>query len=231
MNSNQEIIPIEALKCSYGGEFTLEVDLLSLPTSGCLGLIGPNGAGKSTLLKCLSRTTRFEALRMPILTKSQTGVLIDAPPVFNDCRVIDFLTLACHLKNIAPNDEIERIDKFFFLGHLLKKFMSDLSKGQKQLIGIAQTFIGNPSIILLDEPGAGLDPEVSARVRSLINLEKKNRLFIVSSHLLSEFQQVFDRALFLKNGHIIGDENIATLNGHELYALYSEIMNPSGDLI
>ena len=215
---------------SYGS--TLAVDDLSftIEDGHIYGFLGPNGAGKSTTLNimtgCLAATGGtvkigdkdiFENSRE---AKKLIGYLPEIPPLYVDQTPREYLDFVAEAKKVAKKDrpaEVERVAKKTNIEHVLDKPIKYLSKGYRQRVGISQALLGNPQIIILDEPTVGLDPMQILEIRELIHKLGENHTVILSSHILSEVQAICDKVLIIYKGKLVAfdtPDNLGKISSH-----------------
>ena len=199
-----------------------------------LGFLGPNGAGKSTTMNIiagyLSATSGtvtidgYDIVDDAMEAKKRIGYLPEMPPVYQDMTVIKYLEFMYGLKKVTlPKEEhLSEIMKLCGIDVIKNRLIRNLSKGFKQRVGVAQALVGNPPVIILDEPTVGLDPKQIIDMRALIkNLGKKHAV-IFSSHVLSEVSAVCDRIVVISQGRIVADEatdKIAYMKSDEMRLL------------
>lgn len=210
-----------------------------------LGFLGPNGAGKSTTMNMItgyiSSTSGtvtidgYDILAEPKQAKSRIGYLPEIPPLYIDMTVRRYLEFMFDLKRVKLPKK-EHIDEVMRLVHITDKgdrIIKNLSKGYKQRVGFAQALLGNPPVLILDEPTVGLDPKQIIEIRNLIRSLGKKHTVIFSSHVLSEVSEICDRVLVISHGRIVADaktdELAATLSGSLKLSLIIE--GNSGDVI
>lgn len=212
------MIEISNLVKFYGDKRAVNGISFTVNQGEILGFLGPNGAGKSTTMNIitgfLSATSGkvtingYDILEEPELAKKNIGYLPEIPPLFMDMTVSEYLEYVAELK-MVPKDirkkQIIDVMKMVHIGNVSGRLIHNLSKGYKQRVGIAQTLIGNPEVIILDEPTVGLDPNQVIEVRKLITSLAKNHTIIFSSHILSEVQAICDRVIIINNGKIVAD--------------------------
>ncbi|MBO6242164.1 MAG: ABC transporter ATP-binding protein [Butyrivibrio sp.] len=224
------MITVEHLTKSYGS--TLAVDDLSftIEDGHIYGFLGPNGAGKSTTLNimtgCLAATGGtvkigdkdiFENSRE---AKKLIGYLPEIPPLYVDQTPREYLDFVAEAKKVAKKDrpaEVERVAKKTNIEHVLDKPIKYLSKGYRQRVGISQALLGNPQIIILDEPTVGLDPMQILEIRELIHKLGENHTVILSSHILSEVQAICDKVLIIYKGKLVAfdtPDNLGKISSH-----------------
>jgi ABC-2 type transport system ATP-binding protein len=189
------------------------------------GLLGPNGAGKSTTMNmitgCLSpsegsiRINGFDLFEQPLKAKRLIGYLPELPPLYADMTVAEYLTFIAEAKGVHPervrrqvNDAMELTDTLSVADRLI----AHLSKGYGQRVGIAQALLGNPEVIILDEPTVGLDPRQITEIRELLRALRENRTIIISSHILAEISEVCDELLVINHGELVASGTIDELN-------------------
>lgn len=217
------MIEINNLVKNYGSKFALDDISFKVAEGEIVGFLGPNGAGKSTTMNILTgylSSTSGEAkvggidiLENPNEAKKLIGFLPEQPPLYIDMTVEEYLNFvydikACKLKRDAHIEEIMKVTKIDDVRHRLIK---NLSKGYRQRVGIAQALIGNPPVIIFDEPTVGLDPKQIIEIRNLIRNLGKTHTVILSTHILSEVQSVCDRIIIINEGKIIADEKTESI--------------------
>lgn len=217
------MIEINNLVKNYGSKFALDDISFKVAKGEIVGFLGPNGAGKSTTMNILTgylSSTSGEAkvggidiLENPNEAKKLIGFLPEQPPLYIDMTVEEYLNFvydikACKLKRDAHIEEIMKVTKIDDVRHRLIK---TLSKGYRQRVGIAQALIGNPPVIIFDEPTVGLDPKQIIEIRNLIRNLGKTHTVILSTHILSEVQSVCDRIIIINEGKIIADEKTESI--------------------
>ena len=182
-----------------------------------LGFLGPNGAGKSTTMNIitgyLSSTEGsvsvggYDILEQPNEAKRHIGYLPEHPPVYPDMTVKEYLNFIYDLKKVKLPREahIKEICSLVKITDVYNRMIKFLSKGYQQRVGIAQALIGNPELLILDEPTVGLDPKQIIEIRKLITHLGRNHTVILSSHILSDVQAVCERVIIINKGQIIAD--------------------------
>ena len=214
------MLKVEKLTKRYGKRTVVD----SLDFTGnkgeILGLLGPNGAGKSTTMNMLtgyiapSSGSIFLDDKDLTLPKNRKKVLIgympEIPPLYNDMTVAEFMKFDAELKGVkracrkdAVSETIERCG----IADVEKRLIKNLSKGYRQRVGFASAIIGDPELIILDEPTAGLDPRQIVNMREMILSLKKDHLVILSSHILSEVEEVCDHVLIISKGRLVLSDN------------------------
>ena len=189
-----------------------------------VGFLGRNGAGKTTLMRILTSYLPASAgqvlidgqdiVRHSMAIRRKIGYLPETPPLYPDMTAREYLKFAARLKDVPAKRVTAQVDKLLdecYLRNVADKTIAALSKGYQQRVGIAQAILNDPQILILDEPTNGLDPVQIRRMRSLIkNLEEK-RTIIISTHILSEIEQIAKRVLIIKDGAIVADDTMDNL--------------------
>ena len=211
------MIQVSNLSKKYGSHVAVSDVSFTVKDGEILGFLGPNGAGKSTTMNILTgylsptagsvSIDGYDILENPNEAKMRIGYLPEHPPLYLDMTVKEYLGFIYDLKKVrfpkAPHiDEICRLVK---IDDVAGRLIKNLSKGYKQRVGIAQALVGNPDVLILDEPTVGLDPKQIIEIRSLITELGKNHTVILSSHILSEIQAVCERVIVINHGTLIAD--------------------------
>lgn len=212
------MIEIENLIKRYGKKYALSGISFSVGKGEIVGFLGPNGAGKSTAMNILTgylssnsgtvKVGGYDILDEPGKVKKLIGYLPEIPPLYMDMTVGEYLNFVYDLKGCElPRDpHIEEVSKVTKIAEVKDRLIANLSKGYRQRVGIAQALIGDPKVIILDEPTVGLDPKQIIEIRSLIRRLGRNHTVILSTHILSEVQAVCDRIIIIEGGRIVADE-------------------------
>ena len=212
------MIKVEHLVKRYGANYALNDVSFEIGEGEIVGLLGPNGAGKSTTMNILTgylSTTSGEAyvgginiLENPIEAKKYIGFLPEQPPVYGDMTVMEYMNFVYELKSASqPREEhIAEILSTVKLTDVKNRLIRNLSKGYRQRVGIAQALVGDPKVIIFDEPTVGLDPKQILEVRNLLRSLAKRHTVILSTHILSEVQAVCERVIIINKGKIIANE-------------------------
>ncbi|MCP4648460.1 MAG: ABC transporter ATP-binding protein [PVC group bacterium] len=208
----------------FGGFCALKDVSFTIGKGEIVGFLGQNGAGKTTLMRILTSylpVTSGEVLidgknvaRDSLIVRKKIGYLPETPPLYLNMTVKAYLLFAAQLKDIHPSQQGLQVDKVLEecnLNDVQDKNIGVLSKGYKQRVGIAQAIIDDPEVLILDEPTSGLDPVQIIQVRNLIKSLEHKRTVILSTHILSEIQQIAQRVLIIKSGEIIVDRNLKDL--------------------
>lgn len=217
------MIEIKNLVKNYGTKYALDDISFSVKKGEIVGFLGPNGAGKSTTMNILTgylSSTSGEAkvggidiLENPGEAKKLIGFLPEQPPLYVDMTVNEYLNFVYEIKNCKLNREahIAEVRQVTKIDDVKNRLIKNLSKGYRQRVGIAQALIGNPPVIIFDEPTVGLDPKQIIEIRNLIRNLGQTHTVILSTHILSEVQAVCDRIIIINEGKIIADEKTESI--------------------
>ena len=219
------MIEIKNLVKHYGDIKALNGISFTVKDNEILGFLGPNGAGKSTTMNIITgylsstsgsvKINGHDILTEPDLAKKDIGYLPEQPPLYLDMTVTEYLKFMCELKCVPAKQHKEHIDQIMNMvgiNLVAGRLIGNLSKGYKQRVGIAQALVGDPPILILDEPTVGLDPNQIIGIRKLIKALSKNHSIIVSSHILSEIQEIADRVVIIHRGKIAAVDTIKDLS-------------------
>jgi len=209
------MIEISNLVKYYGDKIAVDNITFTVNEGEILGFLGPNGAGKTTTMNIitgyLSATAGkvvingHDILEEPAAAKKAIGYLPEQSPLYLDMTVLEYLKFISEYKCVPKADRIRQLAEIMRLVRIVDvsdRVIHNLSKGYKQRVGIAQALIGNPAVLVLDEPTVGLDPKQIIDIRNLIKTLSKNHTIILSSHILPEVQAVCDRVVIINNGKI-----------------------------
>ncbi len=218
------MIEVKNLSKKYGSHVAVNDVSFTVNDGEILGFLGPNGAGKSTTMNIvtgyLSATSGsvaidgYDILENPNEAKMRIGYLPEQPPLYLDMTVKEYLSFIFDLKKVKfpKGPHIDEICRLVKIDHVKGRLIKNLSKGYRQRVGIAQALVGNPDVLILDEPTVGLDPKQIIEIRTLITELGKNHTVILSSHILSEIQAVCERVIVINHGKIIADDTPGNLS-------------------
>lgn len=221
------MIEVKNLTKRYGNNVALDNVSFTVEEGTIVGFLGPNGAGKSTTMNIitgyLSATSGSVSvmgkniLDDPNGVKSLIGYLPEMPPLYLDMTVKEYLSFMYELKKVKIQKDvhIKEICEIAKITNVYNRLIGNLSKGYRQRVGIAQALLGNPPVLILDEPTVGLDPKQIIEIRNLIKNLGKSHTVILSSHILPEVQAVCERILVINNGRLVADGTADRL-AHEL---------------
>jgi ABC-2 type transport system ATP-binding protein len=212
------VIRVEELSKSYGSVKALDAISLEVNQGEILGLLGPNGAGKTTTLKILSGYLRPDSGAVDIKglngveqteqTRALLGYLPEYNPLYQDLLVYDYLHYIAAMRGMPVATREQRVAEMVELCGLVPAVnfkVGELSKGNRQRVGLAQAMIHDPEILILDEPTAGLDPNQISEIRDLIRQLGRKKTVILSSHILSEVEATCDRVVIIHRGRVVAD--------------------------
>ena len=210
------MIEVNHLTKKYGDRFALNDLTFTVEDGKIYGLLGPNGAGKTTCMNIMTgyiaategqvKINGFDIVKDAEEAKKHIGYLPEIPPLYPDMKVREYLEFAAELKRVKKEERRQQIDDVMektFISDMQNKLIKNLSKGYKQRVGLAQAMLGNPSVIILDEPTVGLDPKQILEIRELILNLKKEHTVILSSHILSEVSAVCDEIMIISKGKVV----------------------------
>jgi len=213
------LIQAEHLTKRYGQHLAIDDLTFTIEKGEVLGFLGPNGAGKTTAMNIitgyLSATNGsvsvdgMDVLEHPKEVKKKIGYLPEQPPLYTDMKVMEYLKFVGAIKKVPKNEFNEGIDKILDLiqiADVSHRLINNLSKGYRQRVGLAQALIGNPELLILDEPTVGLDPKQIIEIRNLITSLRKEHTIVLSSHILPEVSAVCDRVLIINDGKIVASD-------------------------
>ena len=208
------MIAIEHINKSFGAQQVLKDINLEIPAGQVLGLLGPNGAGKSTLMKILIGLWKPDSGSASV--PSRIGYLPENNPLYEEMYVAEYLQFMAQMTN--DKCQMTNVDALIDRVGLTPekhKHIRELSKGYRQRVGLAQALLGNPELLILDEPTTGLDPNQLVEIRALIRSLGKDRTVILSTHIMQEVREMCDRVVILDHGQIRADKPIHEINDLE----------------
>mgnify|MGYP006286204083 CR=1 FL=1 len=216
---NSQFIRVDGLVKKYGDMNALKGISFSVEKGEITGFLGPNGAGKTTTMKIITGyipptegAVYIDGKNMfadSLECRKKIGYLPEDVPLYDDMKVTSYLSYVCRLREI-PKEEIPfKVDAMVEacdLEPVKNKLIRQLSKGNRQRVGIAQALVHDPEILILDEPTIGLDPKQVVNIRELISRLRENHTVILSTHILSEVEQMCDRVIIINLGSIVLDK-------------------------
>ena len=213
------MIEVRHLTKRYGGHTAVSDLSFTIEPGRIYGFLGPNGAGKSTTMNiitgCLGPTEGevfvdgHSVIDEPMAAKRCIGYLPEMPPVYADMTVMEYLRFVLRAKGVKRGDwdaQLRRAMDKTKLHEVSGRLIGNLSKGYRQRVGIAQALLGNPKVIILDEPTVGLDPAQIIEIRELIRALGKDHVVVLSSHILSEVQAVCDEIMIIAHGKLVASD-------------------------
>lgn len=217
------VIEASRLVKKYGRKVVLRDISFRVGRGETVGFLGPNGAGKSTTMNILAGcicpaggTVKIGGIDMgrdPVAAKKKIGYLPEHPPLYLDLTVQEQLQFVSGLKRIGPARKVQiaRVCELAGIGDVRRAIIGSLSKGYRQRVGLAQALLGDPEVLILDEPTVGLDPAQIIEIRRLIRDFGRDRTVIFSSHILSEVSAVCERVLVIHQGRMLADDSSENL--------------------
>ena len=219
------MIEVRGLTKKYGDNTVVNGISFVIESGKIYGFLGPNGAGKSTTMNmitgCLAPTDGeilvdgISIFDDPIGVKRKVGYLPENPPVYPDMTPEEYLTFVASAKGLRGRELNEQVISVMDETNILPmkdRLIKNLSKGYRQRVGIAQAMLGDPQVIILDEPTVGLDPKQIIEIRNLIRTLGKDHTVILSTHILQEVQAVCDRIIIINKGKVVADELTENIN-------------------
>lgn len=210
---------------SYGQHKAVNHINFHIEKGEIIGFLGPNGAGKSTTMNMISGylsptsgsviVNGFDVTENPLEVKKSIGYLPEIPPLYPEMTVLEYLRFAGEIKKVAKDDldkDIEKIMDLVKIGDVSSRLIKNLSKGYKQRVGLSQALVGNPGLLILDEPTVGLDPKQIIEIRNLIRTLSGEHTIILSSHILPEVSAVCGRVLIMNKGEIVASDSPGNLS-------------------
>ena len=210
------MIEVKNVTKKYGKFIAVDNISFTIKEGEIIGLLGPNGAGKSTTMNMLTgfiEQTEGEiiidghnTLKKPKKAKKEIGYMPEGVPLYTDLTVKEFITYMAEIKNVDRKNRKEKVQEIINktgLKDVQKKLIKNLSRGYKQRVSMAGALIGDPKILILDEPTVGLDPKQITEIRNLIKELGKTHTVILSSHILSEVSQICNKVIIINKGKIV----------------------------
>jgi ABC-2 type transport system ATP-binding protein len=223
------MIEVEKLTKKYRDRVAIDALSFTIDEGSIVGFLGPNGAGKSTTMKILTgfmpategkaRVAGFDIFEQPLEAKRKIGYLPETPPLYPELTVRGYLQFVAELKGVPRKQlkaEIERVSVATGITSELHRLTAALSKGYRQRVGIAQALLGDPPLLILDEPTEGLDPRQRKEVLDLIKSFAGKHTVVLSTHILAEVKATCQKVLIIHRGKIVANDSMEALTkGHE----------------
>jgi ABC-2 type transport system ATP-binding protein len=233
------MIRVEGLTKDYGSRRAVDNITFHAEKGEILGFLGPNGAGKTTTMRILTgymppssgkaEVAGFDVVEQSLEVRRRVGYVPETVPLYPDMTVADYLKFMADLRHVPDADD--RVDEVMVTVNIENRargYIGNLSKGLKQRVGLAQALIHQPEVLILDEPTIGLDPAQIIEVRNLIRNLGKERSVMLSTHILSEAQQVCDRVLIINKGKIVAEDTPGRLQAR-LAGVQKILVKVTGD--
>ncbi len=220
------MIELNGITKYYGQIAAVENVSFSVESGEIIGFLGPNGAGKTTTLRILTGFTPasrgwakiagFDIEADPIEVKRRVGYLPENVPLYREMVVSKFLAYVADIKGLRGkkrSHEVSRVMERCGLAHMSGRTIGNLSKGYRQRVGLAQALVGNPPVLILDEPTVGLDPRQIIDIREMIKALAEDHTVLLSTHILPEVAMVCERVIIINQGRIVAEDSMANLAG------------------
>jgi ABC transporter related len=215
-------LQITNLTKKFGEQTALNNINLSIEKNEIVGLLGPNGAGKSTLMKSITGVVKIDEgeilfndkdiTQYPIKSKKNIGFLPENNPLYQEMFVKEYLNFVADIHKI-PSERIDEVIELVGITPEKSKKISQLSKGYKQRVGLAQAILHQPDLLILDEPTNGLDPNQIIEIRNVIKEIGKEKTIILSTHIMQEVEALCSRVILIHKGNILQDTSIEEFKG------------------
>ena len=222
------MIEIKNLTKRYGQIHAVNDISLTIKKGEILGFLGPNGAGKSTTMNILTgylsptsgtvTIDGFDIMDSPREAKKLIGYLPELPPLYQDMTVSEYLKFISELKSVPLKQRKRQLDEILYLvklGDMQDRLIKNLSKGYKQRVGVAQALVGNPQVLVLDEPTVGLDPKQIIEIRKLIGALRHEHTIILSTHILQEVNAVCSSVAVINKGKLAATGSVSDFTASE----------------
>lgn len=237
------MIEVKNITKRYGKAVAVENISFTIEDGEIVGLLGPNGAGKSTTMNILTGFLEqtegeviidgFDTLKKPKKAKKEIGYMPEGVPLYTDLTVKEFVTYMAEIKQVEKKSRKEKVEKIIEqtgLKDVEKKLIKNLSRGYKQRVSMAGALVGEPKILILDEPTVGLDPKQITEIRNLIKELGKTHTVILSSHILSEVSQICNKVVIINKGKIVAVDTPENLenkvnNNNCIYVMVEDTEN------
>lgn len=218
------MIDVEGLTKYYGRIPAIEDVSFSVEKGEIIGFLGPNGAGKTTTMRILTgfspatrgtaRIAGFDIATQPIEVKRRVGYLPENVPLYGEMLVRKFLKYVADVKAVPKGQvksEVGRVMELCGLGHMANRLVKNMSRGYRQRVGLAQALIGDPPVLIMDEPTVGLDPQQIVEIRQMIKDLAQDHTVLLSTHILPEVSMVCERVLIIHQGRLVAQDTLKDL--------------------
>lgn len=220
------MIEVKGITKYFGTVAALKEISFQIGCGEIVGFLGPNGAGKSTAMRILTgffpankgaaHIDGYEVHESPLEVRRRIGYLPEHVPLYEEMHVGSFLAFAACVKGVSRSQrkrEVDQVMEQCGLTHVRNRILRHLSKGYRQRVGLAQALVGNPPVLILDEPTVGLDPEQIVDIRRMIKELGGNHTILLSTHILPEVSMTCDRVIIINQGRIAAQDSMETLTG------------------
>jgi len=218
------VLKVENVTKKFGGTVALDNVSFSIDHGEVVGLLGPNGAGKTTCMRVITGFYTADEGNISISDKALLGYLPENNPLYQNLTCEEYLNYVGNLKGVKDlKNAIEEVVKKTFIEEIFYKEIATLSKGFRQRVGLAQALLGNPDLLILDEPTEGLDPNQREDIRNLIKQIGKEKTVLLSSHVLDEVQKTCERVIIINKGEIVTDSPVKKLEVGQGTSIYVKV--------
>jgi ABC-2 type transport system ATP-binding protein len=237
------MITVKELTKRYARNTAVDHISFEIQKGQIVGFLGPNGAGKTTTMRMLTcflpptagtaTVAGFDVLEEPMEVKKRIGYLPETPPLYPEMMTGEYLAFVGSLKGLRGAELKQRIDyvsERCSVADVRNKQLGKLSKGYRQRVGLAQAIIHNPEVLILDEPTSGLDPKQINETRDLIKSLAGDHTIILSTHILSEVEQICQQVIIISKGKLVATDTVDNLQGRGAESVYVEIAGRNGQL-
>lgn len=213
------MIELKSVTKKYGNFVAVDNISFTVKDGEIVGLLGPNGAGKSTTMNAITGyieqtsgeifVNGYDTIKKGKKAKREIGYMPEGVPLYEEMTITEFVTYMAELRKVNKKEKKEKVQdiiKKVGLEDMQNKIIKNLSRGQKQRVSLAGALIGDPKVLILDEPTVGLDPKQITEIRSLIKDLGKKHTIILSSHILSEVSQICDKVIIINKGKIVAED-------------------------
>lgn len=238
------MIEVRNLSKQYGPVVAVDDISFEVGKGEIIGFLGPNGAGKTTTMRILTGfspptagaalVAGFDVVKQPVEVKKRVGYLPESVPLYTDMVVRSFLDYVATIKSVSRSDrkkEVDRVMERSGLTHMADRLIQNLSKGYRQRVGLAQSLIGNPPVLILDEPTVGLDPNQIVEIRQTIKDLAEEHTVLLSTHILPEVAMICERVLIINRGRIAAQDRMSNLSRSGSKRIFIELDRPGGETV
>ncbi|MDB4173197.1 ATP-binding cassette domain-containing protein [Bacteroidia bacterium] len=235
-------IEINQLTKVYGEQKAINNISFSIGAGEVVGFLGPNGAGKSTTMKILSgfipatsgtvKVMGIDVAKDPLAVKKRIGYLPELNPLYDDMFIVEYLQFNADIYQLKnAKQEIERVINKTGLSVERHKKISQLSKGYRQRVGLAQALLNNPDVLILDEPTSGLDPNQMSEIRQLIANLSKEKTILLSTHIMQEVEAMCNHVIIINRGSIVAHDTVSNVKqqissgNKEVYIRFRDVVD------
>ena len=237
------MITVKELTKRYARNTAVDHISFEIQKGQIVGFLGPNGAGKTTTMRMLTcflpptagtaTVAGFDVLEEPMEVKKRIGYLPETPPLYPEMMTGEYLAFVGSLKGLRGaelNQRIDYVSDRCSVADVRNKQLGKLSKGYRQRVGLAQAIIHNPEVLILDEPTSGLDPKQINETRDLIKSLAGDHTIILSTHILSEVEQICQQVIIISKGRLVATDTVDNLQGRGAESVFVEIAGRNGQL-